>query len=52
MPERTGEMRARMAATGDDTRPAQQLRVHTGQLAPCFVEMGLDDPPGVSVLYC
>ncbi len=48
-PERIGETRAQIAAAGHGTRPARQHRVHTGQLAPCFVDLGLDEPPGVSV---
>ena len=40
MGERSGKTRARIAAMGLGTRPAQQIRVHTGQLAPCTVEVG------------
>ncbi len=40
MEERSGEMRARIAAMGLGIRPAQQMRVYTGQLAPYTVEVG------------
>ncbi len=40
MGERSGETRARIAAMGLGIRPAQQIGIHSGQLAPCTVEVG------------